>query len=266
MYLGNCDIFMVIKNYPDFVAKTQQVNSPPGSYDTIKEWIREGFITAQSNVLEIGCTMGFNSYHIRRYTGAEVTGVDLSSESVKKATQLCGCTGVKFLEADGKKLPFSDSSFTHVVIGGHLPWVSRAERVSHISEALRVLKPGGMILTSLYYFKNPPKKALVEKFNKAFNTQLDVDADYDYWSSLFDREELFCENENNYEIILPDDERTQQYLGAMSGESRKQWEKKVDLFIENGSYLNFFVKVLHKVDNLHYRQKPKGGIYTWKRS
>lgn len=74
-----------MSDYLDLVVKSGQVNTPPGSHETVKEWIREGFVTTASNVLEIGCSSGFITHEIVRYSGATATGLDLHGGSIGQA-------------------------------------------------------------------------------------------------------------------------------------------------------------------------------------
>lgn len=253
--------------YPDFVARSGQVNTPPGSYDTIKEWIREGFIDRESNVLEVGCTTGFIANQINRYTGARVTGIDLSATAIEKAKINTGDNPqLAFQEANAGELPFSNGYFSHVIIGGHLPWINEGERKNHIAEAVRVLRPNGFLLTSLYYFHGAPPADFLEEFNSIFNTQLLQDGDYKKWSSLFNLENLFLENENNYKIISPDHLRKMAYIKGFEERFQEEWKRKVDLFSKNGEYLSFFVKVFQKIKPFDpYVQIPRGGIYQWEK-
>ncbi len=250
--------------YPDFVAYSKQVNTPPGSYETIKQWINHAFIDHSSRILEIGCSMGFTSYQLNRYTGADVTGIDLSDESIRKARENCaGINGLEFLTGNAGNMPLKDESFSHVVISGHLPWVPEAERRKHIDEALRVLKEGGFLLTALYYFSSTPTARFVDEFNKEFNTSLKPGYDYDYWSSLFNLPSLDMEYESNFKINPPSKARKEEYLSVFNAQYRDSWKKKIKLFAENGKYLSFFVKVFRKEEDNAYRQRPRGGIYTW---
>ncbi len=253
--------------YPDFVARSGQVNTPPGSYDTIKEWVREGFIDGNSRVLEVGCTTGFIANQINRYSGAQITGIDLSASAIEKAKKNSqGNNLLNFQEANAGQLPFKDDYFSHVIIGGHLPWVNKEDRRNHVIEATRVLQPNGFLLTSLYYFHTMPPKEFVEEFNATFNTQLSPDGDYSSWSSLFNLENLVLENENNYKIICPDDVRKMEYIKRFDEEFQGEWKRKVDLFSENGKYLSFFVKAFQKINPSDpYIQIPRGGIYQWEK-
>ncbi len=253
--------------YPDFVASSGQVNTPPGSYDTIKEWIREGFIDRESNVLEVGCTTGFIANQINRYTGARVIGIDLSSVAIEKAKRNSGDNPqLNFQQANAGELPFNNDYFSHVIIGGHLPWVKQSERKEHVIEAVRVLRPKGFLLTSLYYFHDKPQADFLNEFNSAFNTQLSQEGGYQEWSSLFNLENLVLENENNYKIISPGYLRKRDYVNRFKKEFQDEWKKKVELFSRNGEYLSFFVKIFQKIDLLDpYVQIPRGGIYQWRR-
>ena len=252
--------------YPDFVAKTGQVNTPPGSYDTIKTWIHHGFIRKDSSVLEIGCSTGFVSYQIHSYIGAKVRGIDISEISIKKAKKNCsGIDEIVFSQNDARNLPFKDNNFSHVIIGGHLGFVSRNVRSDHVKEAVRVLSHNGFLLSSIYYFINRPSDYFVNKLNKEFDLKLYTDDNYEYWNELFKLENLACEYEKHYKITAPTESRKKQYLSRFKNSHREKWKQKVELFAENAKYIQFFVKILRKVDpNDPYIQLPRGGIYTWK--
>lgn len=258
---------MTKKSYPEFVAQSGQVNTPPGSYDTVKSWIRESFIDRSANILEIGCTTGFIANQINRYTGAKVTGVDLSVAAIRAATNNSrGNSYLAFQQADARTLPYKNESFSHVVIGGHLPWVQHAERQSHVNEAVRVLRPDGFLLTSLYYFSVPPPEEFLETFNSTFNTSLRSDDDYQAWSSLFDLENLLLEYEENYDVLPPDPKRRIDYVASLGEDFQEEWREKVDLLSQNANYVNFFIKAFQKVSLTDsYIQTPRGGIYTWEK-
>jgi ubiquinone/menaquinone biosynthesis C-methylase UbiE len=253
-------------NYPTFVAISNQVNTPPGSHETIKSWIANSFINKDSKVLEIGCSTGFITYQIYKYTGAETFGVDLSPESIEKARKNCkNNPKIHFTVENAQNLSFPDQTFTHVIIGGHLPWVSEENHKKHIQEALRVLKSGGFLLSALYYYSSKPRRQLIEKFNTHFNTQLKSFYNYAYWNNIFNFPNLDLEYESNFDIILPSKKRVKDYLSKFEGDYLKIWQKKVKLFQENGKHLSFFIKVFVKDEIPIYKQFPRGGIYRWKK-
>lgn len=255
-----------MSKYISLVVKSGQVNTPPGSYKTIKEWALHSFLRPEKEVLEIGCSTGFIAIELARYTGAKTVGLDSNAESIATARQnintgLVGrCT---FLVGDAGNIPFPQKRFSHVVIGGHLPFIQHHLRGPHVTEAVRVLQPYGFLLTALYFYHTAPPKKLLEQFNKEIGTHLQPKHNQDYWSSFFEHPELELEHESVYAFSLPDKARIRQYLGQFRSEMRPQWEHRLRLFVENGRYMQFFVRVYRRYPaGATLRQIPRGGIYT----
>jgi|GEM_PF-4948174 len=259
-----------MSSYFSTVVQSGQVNTPPGSYVTVKEWARNSFLNQQSYLLEIGCSTGFISIETSRYTGARCIGVDLHDESIRVAQSNVDKyikERVAFQQADAGRLPFEDSSFSHVVISGHLPFIEAQDRRRHIVEALRVLKPWGYVLVALYYYRTSPPEDLVRKFNATVGTKLTAQDAKRYWSELFDNILLSLEYEADYDVVPSDEERVRQYAEAMHPATRDKWKDILQLFNENGRYLSYFVRVYRKIPdepNLML-QIPRGGIYEIKR-
>lgn len=258
-------------DYLSLVAKSGQVNTPPGSYKTVKEWITNSFLGPHSNVLEVGCSTGFITIEIARYVQATCCGLDLHEESIKTAREnidshIAGNTS--FVCGDAGSLQFPDHNFSHVVIGGHLPFIPAKMRSTHIAEAVRVTKPWGYILTALYFYKSPPPKTLVEEFNGVIGTKLEVDHDYIYWSKLFESQKLILEYESINEVVLANSARIQVYLQQLSINLRQKWESRLWLFNENGKYINYFVRVYRRLPDAQNLmiQIPRGGLYQVKQT
>lgn len=150
------------------------------------------------------------------------------------------------------------------MIGGHLPFIPHELRVLHVQEAVRVLKPWGMLLTALYFYSKEPPKEMVSSFNELVGTHLDSSGDYKQWNGLFSNLLLQEEYESMYEITSPDEDRSRKYLENLSEETRQGWKEYLRLFSENGKYVQFFVKIFRKVPNEDsvQIQEPRGGIYT----
>lgn len=258
---------MHIKSYPSFVARSGQINTPPGSYHTIKEWIRHSFMNGTSRVLEIGCTTGFISIEICRYVAPIMYGLDFNRESLAAAKgnidpYISG--RCHFVEGNASSLPFKESTFTHVIIGGHLPFIPEDQRVNHIQESIRVLRPWGFLLTVLYFYHHQPPLDLVNALNYELNTYLKPEYDKKYWCSLFEVPELDVEYQAICEFDLPDQKRIEAYLEVFNIDDRPNWNRKVALFAENGRYLRYIVAVYRKfpLKKGTLRQFPRGGIYT----
>lgn len=100
-------------------------------------------------VLEIGVGLGTDHVRFAR-AGAEVTGVDLTPNAVEMVGRRLAFEGLSsdLRVADAERLPFGDDSFDIVYSWGvlhHTPNTPRA-----VSEAVRVLRPGGRLCIMLY--------------------------------------------------------------------------------------------------------------------
>lgn len=255
--------------YLSSIVKSGQVNTPPGSYLTIKEWAQNSFMNQQSVVLEIGCSTGFITIELSRYTGATCIGIDLHKESIAVARQNVDkyiANKVSFQQGDAGNIPFVNNLFSHVVIGGYLPFIQPRERRKHIVEALRVLKPWGYLLIALYYYHSTPPQKLVDEFNAKIGTCLSAEGTKDYWSHLFTELPLTLEYESEYDVLPSDENRIRQYLNQMRPETQNDWKENLRLFNENGRFLSYFVRINRKIadDTNPMIQIPRGGIYNVK--
>ncbi|MCX6715231.1 MAG: class I SAM-dependent methyltransferase [Candidatus Uhrbacteria bacterium] len=255
-----------MSQYLSVVAKSGQVNTPPGSYVTVKEWAQKSFVNPSSTILEIGCSTGFITIEMARYTGAQCTGMDLHEKSVQTAKQNVDrfvADRVSFQQGDAGKLPFEDNQFSHVIVSGHLPFIPAEMRSAHIREAVRVLKPWGHLLVALYYYKSPPPLELLKEFNAKIGTCLTQDGNRSYWSCLFEDQPLSLEYASDYAVSCDDEDRTRAYIAQMNPETAKDWETYLRLFNDNGRYLQYFVQVYRKIPDESglMLQIPRGGIY-----
>jgi ubiquinone/menaquinone biosynthesis C-methylase UbiE len=113
-------------------------------------------------ILEIGYGQGTDHAQWAA-SGAEMYGVDLTQKHYELASlnlELRGLKSKLFLQ-DASALPFEDNYFDIIYSFGvlhHTPDIDKC-----ISEAYRVLKPGGKIILSLYY-----KHALFHWYKKFF--------------------------------------------------------------------------------------------------
>ena len=101
-------------------------------------------------VLDAGCGTGeYSCWYARR--GADVTGVDLSEPSMKIAADYAnreGIDNIRFVKQSVLNLDFPDASFDYVYSMGvlhHTP-----DPYGGFLELCRVLKPGGVLIVSLY--------------------------------------------------------------------------------------------------------------------
>lgn len=112
---------------------------------------------ASGSVLDIGCGDG---YFIRQFIqwGAHpenIVGVDLLTDRVMRAHRLCPpASNICF--ADASDLPFEDDKFDIVIQATMLSSVlNEAQRGQIAHEMLRVLRPGGAVLSYDFFINNP---------------------------------------------------------------------------------------------------------------
>lgn len=93
---------------------------------------------AAAAVLDVGCGTGWLARHFPRYTG-----IDGSPDAVGRAVS----AGRDVIQGDvSGQLPFADASFDGVIIKDLLEHV--ADPAGTVREALRVLRPGGLVFAS----------------------------------------------------------------------------------------------------------------------
>jgi len=100
-------------------------------------------------VLDLACGTGLNFPHIRERIGAEgrTIGVDLTRAMLVRARRrAAACDGrhVDIVEGDAARLPLADGSVDAVLCSYAMAIIPDYQRA--ISEAVRVLKPGGRLV------------------------------------------------------------------------------------------------------------------------
>jgi ubiquinone/menaquinone biosynthesis C-methylase UbiE len=100
------------------------------------------------NILEIGCGNGAKLFSLCKSLDARGVGIDPSSKAVESANQQAkadNLSGIHFKVGSSTILDFATASFDLVYFGFCLYLVDRNELFQTISEADRVLKPGGFL-------------------------------------------------------------------------------------------------------------------------
>ena len=107
-------------------------------------------LTPTNHVLEVGAGSGFYSVEVaRRISAGHLELLDLQPEMLKKAQQKLeakGLSNVGYTLADAGKLPFTEDSFDVLFLVAVLGEI--ANQKAFLSEAHRVLKPGGILSIS----------------------------------------------------------------------------------------------------------------------
>ncbi|AHZ83968.1 2-polyprenyl-3-methyl-5-hydroxy-6-metoxy-1,4-benzoquinol methylase [Bdellovibrio bacteriovorus] len=117
-------------------------------------WILESIrrnIGYKAEILDMGCGAGFLANDLAA-AGHKVTGIDLSTSSLKVAESRDLTHSVHYRQGDVYQVPFPNESFDVVAAMDLLEHVSDPQRV--IAEASRVLRPGGLFFFNTFN-KNP---------------------------------------------------------------------------------------------------------------
>ncbi len=103
-------------------------------------WIAERITNPKAQILDVGCGAGFLSNDLGKL-GFDVTGIDLSEDSLRVAGEHDTSKSVKYITADALQLPFADETFDVVTAMDFLEHIE--DQKGFIREVARVLKPGG---------------------------------------------------------------------------------------------------------------------------
>lgn len=96
-------------------------------------------------VLDVGCGAG-DLVRWLRSEGADVVGAECGPEMRRRAMEADPDHAADYVDAEGQDLPFDDASFDVVVYSYSLHHVPVPEVPTALTEARRVLRPGGTLV------------------------------------------------------------------------------------------------------------------------
>jgi SAM-dependent methyltransferase len=133
-----------VHGYNDF--EINRLNDQARTLDSILH--HDTYFPSGNKVIEIGCGVGAQTEILcRNNPEIRLTSVDISDESLQRASERCSASGyknVRFIQADVYDLPFKDESFDHIFICfvlEHLPDAGLA-----LEKLKSFLRPGGSIM------------------------------------------------------------------------------------------------------------------------
>src|SRR5258708_7920932 len=143
-------------------------------HEQVLEWVEELGLTADAQILEIGCGAGFLSLALaeRGFNIHAIDSVDAMVTQTRQHAREAGLAEKISVEVgDISALAFEDKSFDLVLAIGVFPWIERVDRATQ--EMTRVLKPGGHVLLTadnrarLNIWLDPLRNPLLSPLNKS---------------------------------------------------------------------------------------------------
>ncbi|SHJ78353.1 Methyltransferase domain-containing protein [Bradyrhizobium lablabi] len=134
------------------------------------ETIRQLDLSSGERVLDIGCGPGYLCESVGEIVGPRgaVVGIDISTDLIALCNQRKASAWLSYAIGDATKVNQADASFDVVVCTQVAEYVPDVDRL--LSEAFRVLKPGGRTLfmatdwdAVVWHSENPDRMALVMK-------------------------------------------------------------------------------------------------------
>jgi ubiquinone/menaquinone biosynthesis C-methylase UbiE len=134
------------------------------------ETIRQLDLSSGERVLDIGCGPGYLCESMGEIVGPRgaVVGIDISTDLIALCNQRKTSAWLSYAISDATKVNQADASFDVVVCTQVAEYVPDVDRL--VSEAFRVLKPGGRTLfmatdwdAVVWHSENPDRMALVMK-------------------------------------------------------------------------------------------------------
>lgn len=180
------EAYHVATDKPAFV-QTLSAGEAPFVGNRYGEWVEvhllaEGLELAGSQVLDMGAGLGFDSHRLTM-KGAEVTALEFSPVLAEAGAQ--NFPHIRWIGGFSHCLPFKNASFDAVFCNAALHHMR--DIPAAISEALRVLKPGGVLITTCDSFRpsNSADDAELDIFNAEPSVLMGVNEGVPRFSEFF---------------------------------------------------------------------------------
>ena len=137
----------------------------PGGRASTDRLLELAVVRSGDRVLDIGCGVGTTAIRLAREYGAQVVAADIAplmrerAEANVKAANLIGRVTVE--DADIRSLPYPNGAFDVVVAEAVTMFVPRRRAAAELA---RVTRPGGRVLATEFYWREPPTDEAREVF------------------------------------------------------------------------------------------------------
>jgi SAM-dependent methyltransferase len=158
----------------------------PGGFALTKRTAELATLSEGLKVLDVSSGRGTQSIFYSKQHGVDVTGVDISEEMVKTATENAQKAGVekrvRFRIGDSQSLPFEDSSFDVVINECAVGIPDDSQKV--LDEMVRVVKPGGRIVIHESTWRVRLPKEEKDEFSERYGT---TPLELEEWRSMLEK-------------------------------------------------------------------------------
>jgi len=158
----------------------------PGGFALTKRTAELAALKEGLKVLDVSSGRGTQSIFYSEEFGVDVTGVDISAEMVKTATENAHKAGVdssvQFRIGDSQCLPFEESTFDVVINECAVGIPDDSQKV--LDEMVRVVKPGGRILIHESTWRVRLSKEEKNEFAERYGT---TPLELDEWRTMLEK-------------------------------------------------------------------------------
>ena len=158
----------------------------PGGRASTEAVPRRAGLTPESRVLDVGCGVGTTAVAIARDYGAQVAAVDIAPLMLERAAANVCAAGVAdrvtVAPGDILDLDHGDNEFDVVIAEAVTMFVDRSRAAAELA---RVAKPGGRVLATEFFWRQPPTPEAKEIFLGQVCPGLEFDTIED-WVRLYE--------------------------------------------------------------------------------
>ncbi len=173
-----------------FLARLGKTRLRPGGKRATDWLIQQGHFSKSKKVLEVACNICTTSIGLAKKHGCQITGIDLDKDVLEKARRNIAKHHlshlIEVMHGNATRLPFEDNSFDIVLNEAMLTMLPMEAKEKAVSEYLRVLKPGGILLTHDVVIGTREREATVQDLQKAIHIKATPLTELE-WHDLFQR-------------------------------------------------------------------------------